>query len=169
MTFKKSSFYPLVGLALLLGVILLLTWHFQEPATQVIQGEVEARELNVSSKVAGRISRILVREGQAVNQDELLAELELPEIEAKLAQAAAARAAARAQQDKADHGARHEEITAARNLWLEAAAASQLLEKTYRRLQVLYEDGVVPAQRRDEAEAKWKASVHQTQAGPVGL
>ena len=164
MKLKKSSLYPLVGVALLLTAVLLLTWHFQEPALEFIQGEVEAKEVDVSSKVPGRISKILVKEGSSVNRNELLAVLEFPEIQAKLEQADAARDAAQAQQEKADHGARKEEILAAKSLWLEAGQATQLLEKTYRRLQVLYDDGVVPAQRRDEAEAKWKASMHQTQA-----
>ena len=84
--------------------------------------------------------------------------LDSPEIQAKLDQAEAARQAASAQRDKAYNGAREEEIRQARSAWERAQHATELAEKTFRRIDRLNKDGVVPAQRRDEAEAMLKTS-----------
>jgi len=119
---------------------------------------VEATEVKVASKIPARVLEIAVREGDLVHAGELLVRLSSPEIVAKLDQAEAAQRAAAAQSDKADAGAREEEIRQAHNMWLRAVAAADLAETTYARVNRLYRDGVVPEQRRDEAEASWKAA-----------
>ena len=124
----------------------------------LVQGEVEAAQVDVSSKLPGRVAEVLVELGQAVRKGDPVARLESPEVQAKLDQAAAARAAATAQSEKADHGAREEELRAAENNWRRAEAAAGLARTTWERLERLQRDGVVPAQRRDEAEAGWKAA-----------
>jgi HlyD family secretion protein len=87
-----------------------------------------------------------------------VATLDGPEIRAKAAQALAARDAARAIRDKARHGSREEDIRAARNNWLRAVASATIAETTYARLDRLQREGVVPVQKRDEAEASLRAS-----------
>ena len=124
----------------------------------LVQGEVEAAQVDVSSKLPGRVAEVLVELGQAVKKGDPVARLESPEVQARLDQAAAARAAATAQSEKADHGAREEELRAAENNWRRAEAAAGLARTTWERLERLQRDGVVPAQRRDEAEAGWKAA-----------
>jgi HlyD family secretion protein len=124
----------------------------------VVQGQVEATLVNVSAKIPGRVSSLAAREGAMVARGDVLVTLESPEIDAKLAQARAARDAAAAQRDKANHGAREEEIRQARLMWERAQHATELAEKTFRRIERLNRDGVVPAQRKDEAEAQLKTS-----------
>jgi HlyD family secretion protein len=124
----------------------------------VVQGEVEAAQVDVSAKLPGRVAEVLVDVGQSVRKGDVLARLESPEVQARLDQASAARAAAAAQSAKAENGARDEEIRAAENNWRRAEAAAALAKTTMDRLERLQRDGVVPAQRRDEAEANWKAS-----------
>ena len=65
---------------------------------------------------------------------------------------------ARALRDKARHGAREEDVRAARNNWLRAVASATIAETTYSRLDRLHREGVVPAQKRDEAEASLRAN-----------
>ncbi len=124
----------------------------------LVQGQVEAAQIDVSSKIPGRVAEVLVGPGQKVRKGELLVRLESPEIEAKLDQASAAQAAAGAQRAKADRGARAEEVRAAESLWQRAEAGANLATTTAERLERLHRDGVVPAQRRDEAEANRKAA-----------
>jgi HlyD family secretion protein len=124
----------------------------------LVQGEVEAAQVDVSAKIPGRVAEVLVDVGQRVKKGDTLARLASPEIGAKLDQATAARAAAGAQSAKADRGARGEEIRAAESQWVRAEAAATLGRTTWERLERLSRDGVVPAQRRDEAEANWKAA-----------
>lgn len=133
-------------------------WTLSRPVPEVVQGQVEATLVNVSAKIPGRVASIGVREGAMVQRDDLLVRLDSPEITAKLDQARAAKDAAAAQRDKAYHGAREEEIRQARVMWERAQHATELAEKTFRRIDRLNRDGVVPAQRRDEAEAQWKTS-----------
>ena len=149
---------PFIGLLVLLGLVGGLTWYLQEPEIKFIQGEVAATQVNLAVKIAGRVSEVLVREGQYVKKGEVLLRLDSPEINAKLRQASSAEEAASAQRDKAYAGARRQEVTAAMNLWIQAQEAAELAEKTYRRINNLYADGIVPGQRKDEAEAKWKAA-----------
>jgi HlyD family secretion protein len=145
------------------------TWQkVSQPAPDVIQGQIEATEIDISSKIPGRLGSIAVIEGAAVRKGDLVATLDSPEIEAKLAQARAARAAAAAQRDKANRGAREEEIRVAEANWRRAHEGTVLAETTFRRVERLARDGVAPAQRRDEAETLWK-SARETEAAARAL
>lgn len=130
----------------------------------VIQGEVEVSEYRVSSKLPGRIAEICVTEGDFVHNGDTLAILDVPEVEAQKRAAEATQDAAKAVSDMADNGARKEQIQAAYQLWQQAVAASDIAEKTYKRLQNLYNEGVISAQKRDEAFAAYKATQAQVLA-----
>jgi len=123
-----------------------------------LQGETDAKQVNVAAKVSGRVDSLYVREGDSVERGEIVATLDGPEIRAKAAQAVAARDAARAIRDKAQHGSREQDIRAARDNWLRAVASATIAETTFARLDRLERDGVVPTQKRDEAEASLRAS-----------
>ena len=140
---------------LLFGILLLAACR-RDPV--ILQGETDAKQVNVSAKVAGRVDSLYVREGDSVRRGEIVATLDGPEIRAKAAQALAARDAARAVRDKARNGSREEDVRAARNNWLRAVASATIAETTYARLDRLQREGVVPMQRRDEAEANLQAS-----------
>ena len=135
------------------------TWQrAAQPAPDLLQGQIEATEIDVSSKIPGRLDTVLVVEGAGVRKGDLVATLDSPEIAAKLAQAKGARAAASAQRDKAEHGAREEEIRAAESTWRRAKDAADLAERTFQRVDRLTKDGVTAGQRRDEAETIWKTA-----------
>lgn len=124
----------------------------------VLQGEVEATQFKVSSKLAGRVQEIVVKKGQKVQKGDLIFSIESPEVNAKMDEAVAARSAASAQNRKAINGAQEEDIAAAYSLYVKAEAAAQFAEKSFERIQNLFESGVVPAQQRDEVETKMKAA-----------
>ena len=54
-------------------------------------------------------------------------------------------------------GARIQQIEAALNMWEKAQAGLELARKTYDRVKNLYDQGVVPEQKLDEASANYKA------------
>ena len=141
-----------------LGLLGLAALLLARPAPETIQGEADATKVDVAAKVAGRVATIEVKEGDAMTKGDPVATLESPEIRARLDQAEAAKAGAVAQREKADTGAREEEIRAAKSQWDRARHAAELAEVTFGRLERLARDGVVPRQRRDEAEAQWKTS-----------
>ncbi len=153
----RVTFTLLVVFAVV-GGLWLWAWKLSQPAPEIVQGQVEGTLIDVSSKIPGRVAAVLVREGQRVRKADELVTLDSPEIRAKLDQAEAAREAAAAQRDKAYNGAREEEIRQARSVWERAVHATELAEKTFRRVDRLNRDGVLPAQRRDEAEAQLATS-----------
>lgn len=123
----------------------------------LLQGRVECTTYRAASKIPGRIAQMMVREGQRVEQGEVLYTLTTPELDARLAQTDALRSAAEALDEQVVAGARRQQIEAARALWQRAKAARTVAEQTYARMQNLYSEGVATAQQRDEAEAQAKA------------
>ena len=131
---------------------------------EIIQGQIDVEEYRVSSKVPSRVLHILVKEGDYVNVGDTLAILEAPELTAKATQAQGAIDAATALSNMANNGARKEQIQGAYELWQQAKAAKEIAEKSYNRVQHLFDEGVMTAQKRDEAFAMYKASEAQEKA-----
>ena len=134
----------------------------QEPET--IQGQVEVSEYRVSSKVPGRILEIRVKEGDYVNVGDTLAILDAPEVRAKMTQAQSAENAAAAMDEMANNGARQEQVRGAFAVLQQAKAGLEIAQKSYNRVQRLYDEGVMTAQKRDEAFADYKALEAQVKA-----
>ena len=130
----------------------------------VIQGQVEVSEYRVSSKVPGRILELRVSEGDFVKAGDTLAILDAPEVRAKMEQARSAESAAAALELKAQNGARKEQIQGAFSVLQQAKAGYEIAEKSYQRIQRLYDEGVVSAQKRDEVSANYKAMEAQMKA-----
>lgn len=134
----------------------------QEPET--IQGQVEVSEYRVSSKVPGRILEIRVKDGDYVNVGDTLAILDAPEVRAKMTQAQSAENAAAAMDEMANNGARQEQVRGAFAVLQQAKAGLEIAQKSYNRVQRLYDEGVMTAQKRDEAFANYKALEAQVKA-----
>ena len=150
----------IVGATILVMVLIMsiIGWFAFKPAPVTLQGEVEATEINVATKLTGRMTHKYIKEGTKVHKGDTLIRIESPEVNAKLQQALAAKSAAKAQNKKADNGTRKEQVNAAKNVWLKAKSAAELAETTYKRVNNLYEDGVFPEQKRDEAETQMEAA-----------
>jgi HlyD family secretion protein len=160
---KKSQGSSIaLAFIVLLGVIVLVAiggFFMLNKDPEVIQGQAEADEYRVSSKIPGRVLEIRVKEGDTVKPGDTLAILEAPDVMAKLEQAKAAQAAANAQNDKAIKGARSEQIQAAYEMWQKAKAGVEIAEKSYTRVKNLYEQGVLAAQKFDEVKAQRDAAI----------
>jgi len=142
-------------------LIALLGWGLYvsfQPVHQPIQGQIEAQETNVSSKIPGRVGKIHVALGATVAQGQVLFELDSPEVRAKMSQAKAAQDAAGAVYQKAQAGARPEEVSAAKYNWERAVTGAGIAKKTYQRAEAMFTEGVLAQQKRDEAEAQWRAA-----------
>ncbi|UYI45851.1 efflux RND transporter periplasmic adaptor subunit [Vibrio natriegens] len=135
-----------------------------QPEPIRLQGMIEAQQYSISSKVPGRIDQVMVRKGDDVEKGQLIFTLHSPEIAAKLEQAKAGEKAADALAQEAEKGAREQQIQAAKDQWLKAQAAANLMEKTYNRVNNLYRDGVVAEQKRDEALTQWQAAKYTESA-----
>nr|WP_307993304.1 efflux RND transporter periplasmic adaptor subunit [uncultured Niameybacter sp.] len=175
---------------------------FNEKEGLVAQGLIEANEVNINSKVPGRVVKVYVEEGQQVKQGDPLVEISSDELQAKKQQAEAAVAqaeaalkaakelheqakagveaskglvqqaeagvaaegkvneasagvkaaekqyeAATAVKNKADNGARSQEV-------VQAQTAYDLMKASYDRVAVLAEKGAVSQQKLDEIKAQ---------------
>lgn len=147
------TFLGVVGLVALAGFFLLT------PPDDIIMGQAEATQVRISGKVPGRIESYRFGEGDKVKAGDTLVFLDTPEVQAKLRQAEAVRKAAEAQSAKAIKGARAQEIAGAYEMWQKAQAGLEIARKSYTRVQNLFDKGVMSAQKRDEAEANYKAMV----------
>lgn len=154
----------IIGFAAVIAVVALIGFFTLGKKDNIIQGEVEVTEYRVSSKLPGRIVKLLVKEGDYVHAGDTLAILEVPEVNAQKRAAEATQGAADAMSEMADNGARKEQIQAAYQLWQQAIAARDIAQKSYNRVQNLYDEGVMSAQKRDEALAAYQATEAQVNA-----
>jgi len=151
-----KSFISIIVIA---TVLLLGIWLINKPKTIVLQGRIEAKEIYLAAKIPTRINTFEVKEGASVTKGQLLATLESPEILAKEAQALALHDVATAQKNKALNGARKEEINASKSIYEKAKVGAEVMKKTYERIENLYDDGVVSAQKKDEVFAQKEAAL----------
>lgn len=150
-----------VLVAVLLGLGL---WLSARPQPVHLQGTVDAEQINVATKALARVEKTLVERGQRVKAGQLLAELSSPELDGALRQADNALAVARAEQQVANDLSRPEDIEAAHAAWQAAQAQAELARVSAQRAEALYAEGVIAAQRRDEARAARQSSARLAEA-----
>lgn len=153
-----------ISIVIIAIVVLSGVWLLSKPKTIILQGRIEAKEIYLSAKIPTRIQSFDVKEGESVRKGQLLATLTSPEIIAKEQQALALKEAADAQKNKAENGARTEEIKAAKSQYEKASAAANVMKKTYARMENLFKDGVISEQQRDEVYAKKEVALKDQEA-----
>ena len=148
-----------IAIMLVIVLVALAGFFLLTPPDEIIMGQAEATTVRISGKVPGRIVSYRFNEGDKVKAGDTLVYLNTPEVDAKMMQAEAVKAAAEAQHAKALKGARDQEVTGAYEMWQKAQAGLEIAKKSYDRVRNLYEKGVMSAQKKDEAEANYQAMV----------
>jgi len=154
----------ILGFVVVIIIVALIGVFTLSRDPEIMQGQVEVSEYRVSSKVPGRILEIRVKEGDYVKVGDTLVILDAPEVRAKMEQARSAENAASAIELKAQNGARKEQIQGAFQVLQQAKAGLEIAEKSYNRIQRLFDEGVMSAQKRDEVYAQYKAIEAQCKA-----
>jgi len=169
----------ILGVAAVAATAVYAGWFHRDPALYG-SGTVEARDVRVGSIVGGRIDKVLVREGDAVEPGQILRTFDDQQLQAALEQSRAtaqkaergyrpeeiAEARAAAEQAKADYelrrnGYRKEDIAAAQ-ADLERAKADEIRTRLdFDRYNALAKKDLVSRQQRDTAEANWKMALAQ--------
>ena len=149
----------LVLVVLITAAIAIIGLFMLKPPAEVIEGQAEATSVRISGKLPGRVTEIYVKEGDMVKAGDTLIHIHSSLAEAKLLQATEMKKAAAAQNRKVDAGTRSQIVQGARDLVSQAAAAREIAQKTYQRMENLYNEGVMSAQKRDEAKAAYDAAV----------
>jgi Multidrug resistance efflux pump len=177
---KRLPILLILALAAALSAYWLLTARPSRQRESVLSGTVETREIQVGSKTGGRVSQVLVEEGQQVTAGTTLVRFEDNDLRAEQAQSQARLAQAEAQLARLQAGSRPEEVAQAEaNARREAASLQALKEgprveeiaqaeadyraaqadaanadTTFQRMDALFKAGDVSAQVRDDARAK---------------
>ena len=158
-TQRINTFIALAVLGIVIATVCIIGSITYGKTNEIMQGQMEVSEYRVSSKIPGRIMEFRVKEGDIVKAGDTLAIIEAPEVQAKKAQAEAVKTAAVALNDKAEAGAREEQIQGAYELWQKAIVNRDIWEKSFKRVSNLYKEGVVSEQKYDETKAQYDAAV----------
>ena len=170
----------ILGVAAVLAATAVYAGWFHRDTALYGSGTVEARDVRVGSIVGGRIDKVLVREGDALQPGQTILTFDDKELQAALEQSRAnaektergyrpeeiAEARAATEQAKADYelrknGYRKEDIDAAQDD-LERAKADEIRTRLdFERYNALAKKDLVSRQQRDTAEANWKMALAQ--------
>jgi HlyD family secretion protein len=162
---KDRALLAAIGVfAVAMAMIAILGLVLVQPPKDTTQGQADCDHVRVSGKLPGRVERIFVTEGQMVHRGDTIAKVYSSTADAKLYQAQQMAIAAASQTQKVDAGTRSEIKNSAYNVWQQAIAAETIAQKTYQRMQSLYEQGVITEQKRDEAKAAADAASAQVKA-----
>ena len=159
---QVSILKRILGALVVLGVIVFIVYGLylaNKPVVAPLQGQIDGRYIDISPKIVGRIAQLHVREGDEVKPGDLLVTLDSPEVQAKVSQAEAARAAAAAKQQLLDAGVRQEDVRVARANWERSVSAANLAETTFKRINTLYKDGLISQQRNDEVDTAYRSAL----------
>jgi multidrug resistance efflux pump len=125
-----------------------------KPGPMVLTGIVEIQEVRPASRLGGRVSEVLVREGDRVKAGDVLVRLSMPERQAMRDQAAARMAGAEAALEKARNGPRREEVAAAAAARDAAASRLARLRAGWRAEEIAEAEGLVASAESDWALAR---------------
>ena len=155
----QNILLAVMGFSIAVLIVAIIGFFTLGKTDEVIQGEVEVGEYRVSCKLPARVVEIRVKEGDFVHKGDTLAILEIPEMNAQEKVAQSTEAATQALSKLTEEGARREAIQSARQLVVQAKAATDVAKKTYDRMQNLFSEGVMSQQKRDEAKAAWEVAL----------
>ncbi len=117
---------------------------------------VAHHEIQVASKVSGKVAWIGVDEGSAVKKGEVLVRLEDTEYRAQVEQAKGNLVNLEAKLLELEHGSRPQEISQARANLLQAQADLTNSSLSFERSNALYRDGIISRQDFDTAQYNYK-------------
>lgn len=155
---KKITLPLFVTVILIVLIAMFVGYYLEKDERVTAQGFIECKMLRLASKLAGRIDRLYVEEGDSVVRGDTLYIISTPELDAKLLQVEALLDGAKALEAKAQAGTRKPLVASARDMWQKAKVGVSFALQTYSRVGRLYEQGVVTAQKRDEAYAALEAA-----------
>ena len=128
------------------------------------EGKVKRETISIAPKYAGRIVKIWVKESDKVKPGDTLAQLDIPEVEAKIQQATGAVYSASAQYEMASKGATKDQKEQVIAMYEAAKEQFEFAQKSATRIRNMFNDSLVPAQSYDEAMAKLNVARSQYEA-----
>jgi multidrug resistance efflux pump len=178
--------YIIIAVIVLAGVAFVgRSWFTRNNKGLVASGTLEARNINVGSKVGGRVAKVLAQEGDHVEANQLLVTFDDAELAAQLKQARGrleqaqanlkkmlagsrpeeiAQARATSSTDERDPGYMVQDIEKARFDLTRAKADLENAQQNYERVSGLAKQGILSRQALDDAQARLDAANAQVRA-----
>lgn len=170
----KQVFYIVIGC-----IIIGLGWFFwRQQANKlpdgflVAGGRVEGREINVSSRVQGRVLSLLAEEGNRVKKGQILAVLDSEQIQAQVVGAQENLRVAQLQKEQASYDLEYARRNSESTIWAaqasienvqaqleKAQAVKEIAESNYQRYLQLYKDGAISAREFDSKKLDYESSM----------
>ncbi|EKT61523.1 HlyD family secretion protein [Providencia sneebia] len=163
---KKRTIALILLMLILIAVAALFHSHNQ---FLLLQGEVDAPEVIVTSKAKGRVIERLVERGDDVTKGQLLLTLESPELTAQYEALKAARDQAKAQFDLSVNGTREETIRNLQASLAQMTSQYQNATREYNRLNNLSTKGYVSANELDAARKTKDVAFQQVESAKAKL
>ena len=130
-----------------------------------VTGVVEANEtVRVTSEIIGQTKEVKVKDGEEVNQGDILIVLGDEQIKIQVAQAQATLDAIQASSDKIKSGARPQEIKQAESALLQAKMNRDSVEENYQRMEKLFSEKAVSEQQYEQAKNQYEIADVQYQS-----
>ena len=162
---KKS--FPWVGVAVGVAVIAVVAWMKMKPSGPGAgfvsgNGRIEATEIDIATKLAGRVQEMLVNEGEFVKVGQTLARMQIDVLDAQRdeAQAQSQQAVTAVASAEAQVAARKSDTAAAQAVVIQRSSELDAAQRRFSRTETLSKDGVATAQELDDN----RATVHGTEA-----
>lgn len=158
MNVKKLVVAMVVIAVVCLGFYFLKTYRenalYRNPGFTSGNGRLEATEVDIATKLAGRIDSIKVNEGDMVEKGQLLAKMQTNTLEAELAQAKAKYAQAVASKAGAEAaiGVKKSELEAAKAIVIQKESSLDGARKRYERAKKLLKDSATSQQTFENDE-----------------
>lgn len=157
----------IAGVAVLVIGLAVAVWQHLKPTGPGVgfasgNGRVEATEIDVATKLGGRVEAILVNEGDFVKADQLLARMRVDVLDAQRdeARAQSHQAVNAVASAEAQVSARRSETAAAQAMVVLRASELDAAQRRFARTEKLAAQGAVPQQNLDDD----RAGVHGAQA-----
>ncbi|MDY0221970.1 MAG: efflux RND transporter periplasmic adaptor subunit [Desulfobacterium sp.] len=156
---KKRVMIFLLAAAVVAAVILIVqylgNWSKSDPNLLAISGNIEVTDAEVSFKIAGRIEKRLVSEGEQIESGQLVAVLESLDLSQEVALREAELQAVQAMLDELEAGSRSEEIDGAKAVQRRAQSKLDELLAGSRPQEI---DGARAAEKQAQGEfVRWQA------------
>lgn len=163
---NKKIFAVVLLIVVTISMTILIRSHNSQ---LVLQGEVDAPNVSVSSKAKGRVIAINANRGDNVKVGELLITLDSPELLAQVKSAEASRDQAKAQLEQSVHGTREESIRYYEALLAQAKVSYDNAAKEYDRNKTISSKGYISQSVLDSALKAKDAAYQQVQSAQATL
>lgn len=161
----QKNLLRLLGVALVLGVLAYggkAYWSNSGPGDGFVSGNgrIEAVEINIATKLPGRVEEVMVREGEFVSEGQVVARMSMDVLQAQRDEARAQLRQAESQvlAIRAQLAVRESETQAAEAVVLQRETELEAATRRLARTQALVRDGASSSQELDDDRAQMRSA-----------